>query len=74
MIEGMDAQTLVRRLKSQGMTQARIAAEIGCVQSEVSRWQNGKTKPMGEALLRLIALCKKRGVISMHNDILEGIL
>lgn len=52
----VSAQTLVKALRSTGMSQQRIATALGCSQAEVSRWGNGKCKPGGELLLKLIAL------------------
>lgn len=56
MSELPNAQTMVKALRSAGMSQCRIADRLGCSQAEVSRWCNGKCKPGGELLLKLMAL------------------
>lgn len=55
-----NAQALVKALRSTGITQKRIAAALGCSQAEISRWGNGKCKPGGELLLKLMALHKDK--------------
>lgn len=50
------AREMVAALKSIGMTQQRISDAVGGSRSEVSRWQNGKAVPGGEAMLRLVEL------------------
>lgn len=51
-----NAQALVKALRSAGMSQMRVAKHLGCSQAEISRWCNGKCKPGGELLLKLMAL------------------
>lgn len=56
MTELPNAQVLVKALRSKGMSQQRVAAALGCSQAEISRWCNGKCKPGGELMLKLMAL------------------
>lgn len=36
-----------------GMTQAGLASEVGVSEGTVKRWERGKTKPNGDALLKM---------------------
>lgn len=60
MSEIVSAQTMVKALRSAGMSQQRVATALGCSQAEVSRWCNGKCKPGGELMLKLMALHREK--------------
>lgn len=47
--------SLARLRRERGMTQGQLAAMIGCLSKDVSRWENGVCRPGAAYLVKLSA-------------------
>ena len=59
----MRPEQIIKLRELLGMTQERLAEEIGAQRSTVARWENGKHEPRGgylKALKKLEAKAKKK--------------
>lgn len=62
MVPRRDSAELVRELRRRlGLTQEKLAAELGVTFPTVNRWENGRVRPSPLALQRLEALVRSLG-------------
>lgn len=46
---------LARLRMDRGMTQGQLAAQVGCLSKDISRWENGVCKPGAAYLVKISA-------------------
>ena len=59
----MNTQTFILKVRcALGMTGEQFGELLNCAPRSVYRWESGKTIPNGEIILRIVKLCKERGI------------
>ncbi len=60
----MDYAALIKELRERLLvTQAELADMLGCAFASVNRWENGHYVPTYRMRRKILALCKKNGII-----------
>lgn len=61
-------EILLKKLEKKGYTQTRIEKETGILQSSLSRYASGKTRPDAKSIKKLVILAEICGISIKNSD------